>query len=137
MADLLRERLISAICTAVGGQYGITAPQDERDVPVTVVQDGEDDASTGYDIVQCTMPIGVGRAEAAATNATPAQRRAQAHAALKSLITAMHTDTTFGGLARGADYTGGGIQIEGPLVFAQCTFNVRYAFAAQTPDVAA
>jgi len=39
MPTPIREQLLAAITTAVGGEYGIPAPEDERDLPVTIVQD--------------------------------------------------------------------------------------------------
>lgn len=131
----VREQLIAAIVTAVGGEYGLSAPEDERDLPVTIVQDGSDDAATSYDTTRLTMPISIGRAEAA-TGTDRTVMRAQANAALAALITAMHLDETFGGLALGVDYTGGGIQIEaGKFVFAEASFAVRYQHLRGQPAV--
>jgi len=122
----VRERLLAAILTATGGVYGVTSPEDVRDLPVTLVVDGTDTASTNYDYSACSMPLNVGRAEAA-VGSTRDALRAQAHDALAAIITAMHADDTFGGLAVGVDYTGGGIQAEvGKYVFAEATFVVRY-----------
>lgn len=136
MADLVRERLLAKILTAVGGEYGLPTPEDERDLPVTIVQDGTDEASTTYDATQCVMPLNVARAEAAASTDRDAMRQ-QAHAALKALLAAMFTDETFDGLAVGIDYTGGGIQAEGRLVFAEAAFRVRYQHLRGQPDVLA
>lgn len=134
MTDSVRERLLNAILTAVGGQYGIPAPEDERDLPATIVQEGDDTATTNYDYTACVMPIAVARAELAA-NSNRDTMRVQGHAALKALIAAMHVDETFGGLAQGVDYTGGGIQVEaGKLVFAEATFQVRYQHLRGQPS---
>jgi len=133
----IREQLIAAILTATGGEYGVPAPEDERDLPVTLVQDGTDTASTNYDYTACSMPITVARAELAVGTDRDALR-AQAHAALAALIAAMHADETFGGLAVGVDYTGGGIQTEvGKFVFAEASFTVRYQHLRGQPSVAA
>lgn len=133
----IREQLIAAILTATGGEYGVPAPEDERDLPVTIVQDGTDSASTNYDYTACSMPITVARAELAVGTDRNALR-AQAHAALAALIAAMHTDETFGALAQGVDYTGGGIQTEvGKFVFAEASFTVRYQHLRGQPSVAA
>lgn len=135
MTDSVRERLLSAIQTALSAEYGLPAPEDERDLPVTIVQDGTDTAGQNYGYTVCSMPISVGRAEAAASVNRDTQR-AQAHAALAALITAMQADETFGGLAVGVDYTGGGIQLEaGKLVFAEATFVVRYQHLRGQPAV--
>jgi len=137
MTTSVRERLLTAILTATGGEYGVPAPEDERDLPVTLVQDGTDSASTNYDYTACSMPITVARAELAVGTDRDALR-AQAHAALAALITAMHADETFGALALGVDYTGGGIQTEvGKFVFAEASFTVRYQHLRGQPSVAA
>ena len=131
----IREQLIAAILTATGGEYGVPAPEDERDLPVTIVQDSADTASTNYDVTACSMPITVARAELAVGTDRNALR-AQAHAALAALIAAMHTDETFGALALGVDYTGGGIQTEvGKFVFAEASFTVRYQHLRGQPAV--
>lgn len=135
MTDSVRERLLNAILTTVGGEYGLSAPEDARDLPVTIVQDGSDDASQNYDYTACVMPINIGRAELA-ISANRDAMRVQAHAALAALITEMHADETFGGLALGVDYTGGGIQIEvGKIVFAEASFAVRYQHLRGQPAV--
>jgi hypothetical protein len=134
MSEPVRERLLSAIITAVGGEYGLTAPEDERDLPVTIVQDDADEATTSYDTTLCVMPLAVARAEAV-TGATRALQRKQAHAALAAIVTAMHADSTFGGLATGVDYTGGGIQIDAHMVFAEAQFRVRYQHQRGAPAV--
>lgn len=134
MTDSVRERLVNAILTATGGQYGIPAPEDERDLPVTIVQEGDDTASTNYDYTACVMPINVARAEVAASSNRDAMRL-QGHAALAAIITAMHADETFGGLAQGVDYTGGGINAEaGKLIFAEAAFRVRYQHLRGQPS---
>jgi hypothetical protein len=134
----VRERLLAAMVLATGGAYGLPSPEDERDLPVTIVQDATDTASTNYDATLCVMPLNVARAELAAPGSTRAQLRAQAHAALAAISVAMHTDETFGGLAVGVDYTGGGIQVElGKYVFAEASFNVRYQHLRGQPDVLA
>lgn len=135
MTTSVREQLIAAILTATGGKYGVPAPEDERDLPVTIVQDGTDEAATNYDTTACAMPLSVGRGELASSTTRSAQRT-QAHAALAALITAMHADETFGGLALGVDYTGGGIQLEAnKFVFAEASFTVRYAHLRGQPSV--
>ena len=137
MTTSIRERLLAAILTATGGEYGLPAPEDERDLPVTIVQDGTDSASANYDATECAMPLSIGRAEAATATSRDALRQ-QAHTALASLLTAMHADETFGGLAARVDYTGGGIQIEaGRLVFAEASFTVTYRHARGQPAVLA
>lgn len=135
MTASVRERLLVAIVAAVGGVYGLPTPEDERDLPVTIVQDGIDTWSDSYDTTLCTLPLNVGRAELAASSTRDAQRT-QAHAALAALITAMYTDPTFGGLATSVSATGGGIQLEaGKFVFAEATFTVFYQHLRGQPAV--
>lgn len=134
---VIREQLIGAILTAVSGEYGIPPPEDERDVPVTIVQDGDDEVTTSFDTDNLTMPVNVARAEAAASTDRDVMR-AHAHEMLGTLVAAMFVDETFGGLARGVDYTGGGIAMgAGPLVFAEAAFRVRYSHARGALSTAA
>lgn len=132
----VREQLLARILAAVGGEYGVRAPEDDRDLPVTIVQDGTDEASANYDATLCVMPVNVARAEEAISSDRDVMRR-QAHAALQALIEAMFTDETFGGLAVGIDYTGGGIDADGKLIFAEAAFRVRYQHLRGQPDVLA
>jgi hypothetical protein len=129
----IRERLLAAITAAVGGEYGLPAPEDERDLPVTIVQDDADEATTRYDEVQISTPIAIGRAEQALIG-DRLQLRQQANEALARLYVAMTADPTFGGLADGVDYVGGGIQAEqGKFVFAEATFRVRWRHLVGNP----
>lgn len=133
MTDSVRERLLSAIVAATNGKYASSIPEDERDLPVTVVQDGTDSASTSYDTTRLVMPVNVARAELAVAGASLDANRAQAHAAHAALITAMFADETFGGLARQIDYTGGGISMDGNFVFAEAAFQVTYQHVRGQP----
>lgn len=122
----IREQLLAAITLAVNGQYGVPTPEDERELPLTIVQDSTDEAATRYDTVEITTQIAVGRAEAA-TGTDAAALRAQANDMLAQIVTDMHADETFDGLAYGVDYAGGGIQAEvGKFVFAEASFRVRW-----------
>ncbi len=137
MAEMRRETLINKILTAVGGQYGLPSPEDARDMPVTIVQDGADEAKPGYDATQCVMPLNIGRAEAAASSNRDAMRQ-QAHAALQKIIKDVHAGGTFDGYADQVDYIGGGIEAEaGTMVFAEARFEVRYSHLRGHPDAAA
>lgn len=137
MTAPVRERLLAAIVLATGGVYGVPAPEDERDMPLTLVVDGTDTATDNYDFTTWAMPLTLGRAELAVdTSGNRAALRAQAHDALAALISAMYADTTFGALALGVDTTGGGIQLEaGKFVFAEATFTVRYQHLRGQPAV--
>ena len=127
MPTSIREQLLSAITTAVGGEYGIPAPEDERDLPVTIVEDQPEQASDDqYNLSNILMPVVVARAAQAADNDRDAMR-AQANELLASIKSEMFADESFGNLADGVQYTGGGIQTEvGRFVFAEAQFTVRY-----------
>jgi len=134
MTDSVRERLLSAITTASGGEYGEYIAVDDE-LPITVVADGDDTASTNqYGITTNVMPLTVARA-AKATSTGKAARRTQAHAALTAVIQAMFTDPTFTGLAQRLDYTGCAIQTEGAggVLSVQAFFNVSYQHLAGNP----
>lgn len=134
MPTSIREQLLGAITTALSGQYGVPAPQSEQDLPITIVQDGTDEAeTTTYNQTNVLMPLAIGKA-AVATSSNLDTMRAQAHALLDGIITTMFTDETFGGVADGIEYTGGGIQTEvGKFVFAEAQFTVRYHFTRGDP----
>ena len=124
---VVREQIIQAIVTAHGAEYGIPAPESERDLPITIVADAPDTADPDvYAQTNLIMPVAVASGAVATSNDRDAMRL-QAHDLLSSIITTMFTDETFGGLADGVDYTGGGVQTEvGKFVFAEAQFNIRY-----------
>ena len=129
----VREYLLAAITTAVSGVYRVPTPDDERDLPITFVQDSTDDCETDYDFTRLVMPVAVARAEAA-TSTDRAAQRTQANAVLAALITAMYSDETFGGLAQGITLQGQGIQTElGKYVFAEASFQVKYQHVRGDP----
>lgn len=133
MATSIREQLLAAITAAVDGEYGVPAPEDERDLPLTIVQDSSDDAAPRYDSIELVTPIAIGRAEQAIST-DRVQLRAQAHEMLARIVTDMAADETFGGLAVGVDYAGGGIQAEvGKFVFAEASFRVRWRHLRGNP----
>ena len=141
MPDPIREQLLAAITTAVGGEYSIPAPEDERDLPVTIVQDGTDEAAAIYGNSAWVTPVAVATAQAAVdtsvmtSTAARAALRAQAHDMLAALHTALHADPTFGGLADGIDDAGQGIQTEiGRFVFAELQIRVRWHHVRGHPD---
>lgn len=135
MPTSIREQLLSAITTAVGGEYGVPAPDDERDLPITIVQDGEEVATpTSYGGTDYEIPLVVARAEAAPASTEGQTRseyqnamRGKCHEMLAAIQQEMFADETFSGLADGVDYTGGSIATEvGRLCFAEAQFSVRY-----------
>lgn len=140
MPTPIREQLLAAITTAVGGEYSIPAPEDERDLPVTIVQDGTDEAGALYGYSAWVTPVAVATAQAAvdtsalSSTAARAALRAQAHEMLAALHHALNADPTFGGLAEGFDEDGQGIQTEiGKFVFAELQIRVRWHHVRGNP----
>jgi hypothetical protein len=134
MTDSVRERLLAAITAAALGEYGEYIAVDDE-LPVTVVADGDDQATTDqYGITTNSMPVTLARAEKAIST-SKAARRTQAHAAVTLLVQRMFADSTFGGLAHGLTYTGCGIQTEGAgaVITAQAFFTVTYQHLAGNP----
>ena len=122
----VRERLLAAITTAVGGVYRVPSAEDERDLPLVFVQDGPDEGSTNYDYTTLVMPVSVATA-AEAVSTDRALLRAQAHELLADLVADMQADETFGGLALGLELVGVSINTElGKFVFAESAWQVTY-----------
>jgi hypothetical protein len=134
-AGPIREMLLRRITAAVDGLYRVPAPDDERDLPVTIVQDAADEVDTAYGMHRIAMPVSIARAQAALDTDASALRT-QAHEALAGIVREVYADETFRGLADGVDYVGGGIQTElGKFVFAEASFRVRYHHARGNPFV--
>lgn len=127
MPTSIREQLLVKITAAVGGEFFVPTPIDERNLPVTVVVDQPDAADDQvYGFHALAMPVVIARI-AETTSTDGAELRAQANALLAALIQEMYVNETFDGLADGLDYAGGGIQTEvGKFLFAEATFSVRY-----------
>lgn len=127
MPTSIREQILAAVTTAVSGEYGVPAPESERDLPLTIVQDGPEEASTdAYGYTAVLLPLAVGKV-AAATSTDKDVMRAQGNELLAGTIVEMFVDETFGGLADGVEYTGGGIQAEvGKFIFSEAQFVIRY-----------
>ena len=126
MALSIREQILDAITTVVGGKYGVPAPVDERDLPQTVVDDGQDTISAEYDTSRIETPVVIARAEKA-TGSTNEELRTQANAIYASIIQEVGADETFSGLADEAEPTGGLIIAEvGKFVEAQVVFTIRF-----------
>lgn len=130
----VREQLLDAIITAVGGVYDVSAPDDERDLPLTVIADDIDSPRDGsYGEHALTLPVTIGRADKS-TSTDRDVMRAEAGELLANVIQEMYADETFGGLAEGVDFEGGGIETQvGKFVFAEARFEVRYHFQRGDP----
>lgn len=133
MTAPVREQLLAALTTAVGGEYRLPSPDGERDLPKTFVQDSTDESGEDYDFTSHVTPVAVARI-AEATGTTTADRRAQANEMLAELVQAMYADPTFGGLAQGVDMVGQGVQVElSKFVFAEASFRVRWRHVRGDP----
>lgn len=124
----IREQIMAALIAAVSGEYGTPAPEDERDLPITIVQETGLDVATQdeYGFTNVEIPVSVASAVIAASNDRDAMR-AQANELLASIISTVFADAPLGALVDGIQYTGGGIQTElGKFVFAEAQFSVRY-----------
>lgn len=140
MPTAIREQVLAAVTAAVGGEYGIPAPEDERDLPVTIVQDGTDETGSYYGTSAWITPIAVATARAAVDTSAMtdtqarAALRAQAHEMLAGLLAALNADPTFGGVVDGFDEDGQGIQTEvGKFVFAEIQIRVRWHHVRGNP----
>ncbi len=125
MATSIREQLLAAITTAVGGEYGAPFPERPSDLPATRVLDGDDEATDHYGVSAIETALEIGRG-ANATDLDMTAMRTQAHGLLADLITEVHADETFGGLANGIQYNGGGIAADNQFVFAVAQFTVLW-----------
>jgi hypothetical protein len=126
MPTPVREQLLAAVTAAVSGEFARTVPVSERELPVTIVQDGGETATTSYDTTQIETEVVIARAEAATSGDLEAMR-AQANTVLADLITDMYADETFGALADGLDFNGGTINTQlGKMVFAEANFTLRW-----------
>lgn len=134
MPTSIREQILAAVATATSAEYGVPAPENERDLPITIMEDGQETVESdayGHSLVE--LPVVVASAAVAVDNDGDAMR-AQANALLASLVSAMFTDETFGGLAERTEYTAGAIQTEiGKFVFAEAQFLIRYTHLRGDP----
>lgn len=126
MPTSVREQVLAAITAAVGGKYGVPSPDDERDLPLTVLDDGQDVATHEYGRTDVATPVAIARLEKATSNDREVLRK-QANEILAQIQVDIAADETFGELADEAEYTGGVISSElGKWVGAEAFFTVRY-----------
>jgi hypothetical protein len=134
----VRERIIRKLAARVGAGRNLDS-YDARDLPITVLVTGDDEAfETAYSMTRVTMPVTIARA-IALTGVKGDDWHSAAEAALAELITeAFDTahDDDLADLVDGIDYTGGGAEIltdgaKGAAV--QISLGVRYAFVHGNP----
>jgi len=128
----IREQLLVAINAAVGGEYITEIPTDERELPVTMVADDVESATSDYDQTVIELPVAIARA-AVATGRSGDEQRTQANALLAEVVSEISTDETFGGLAQTSEYTGGGIAINTSFVAAEAQFLVTFSHVRGDP----
>ena len=122
----IREQMLAALTSAVSGTYAVDAPVSEREVPITVLLDGEDEALADYDCIRNNTPVSIARVELAGS-ADKTEQRKQANRIMASIVKDVAANETLGGLADGIDYNGGGISVDvGKFVFGEASFTVRW-----------
>jgi hypothetical protein len=133
----IREQILQALATRTGASRQLAA-YDPRDLPITILVDGEETAAEGlYGMTNVTMPVTFARAIPLTGVKADAWHTA-AQKALADLIEEIYTgdDDTLGGLADGIDYAGGQAEIltdGGNGAAVQVSANVRYAFVHGNP----
>ncbi|GAB5451834.1 MAG: hypothetical protein Hals2KO_21620 [Halioglobus sp.] len=127
MAELVRERILDAITTAVSGEYDTPEPVDEAQLPITLVSDEVDEGSIDeYGIATVVTPVVIGRAELTSEKSLTNKRR-HAHRMYGALYTEMFEDESFGGLVESVEMINGAIAIESSkFVYAEIRFAVTW-----------
>ena len=128
----IREQLLAAITTAVGGVYDTEIPTDERELPITLVFDEPESAEENYDETIITLPLSIAKA-AVGISRDQTALRAQANELLAGIISAVIINETFGGLAQKASYEGGGIVLHNKFIAAEAQFLIIYSYLRDDP----
>jgi hypothetical protein len=134
MPTPIREQILSAISTAVDGEYDLPLPVDEQELPWCSVKEGEETASDDeYGNTTIEMEVVVGRG-ALAANSDREELRKQGSYLLAGVIADMYADETFTGLVERTSYSGGFAQAElGKMCLVAATFSVRYTTVRGDP----
>ncbi len=132
----IREQIIRNLAARVGASRRLEM-YDERDLPITVLQEGDDQAAeTGYDMTQVSMSISVARA-IPMTGVKGDAWYTELNDALADLIVELYTGgDDIGGLAQGIDYVSGSVDLVTDAsagAGVAVTVNVRYAFVRGNP----
>ena len=107
----IREQIIRNLATRVGASRRLEM-YDERDLPITVLQEGDDQAAEGrYGLTNVTMSVSVARA--IPMNGVKSDTwYTELNTALANLITELYTGgDDIGGLAHGMDYVSGSVDL--------------------------
>ena len=132
----IRERIISALANRTGAVRRLRE-YDKTDLPITVLQEGDDSASEGlYGMTNVNMQVSIARAIAMSGTKGDAWY-SDLNDELATLITEVFTGgDDLGGLAEGMDYVSGSVDLltEGGVgAGVAVTVNVRYSFVHGNP----
>ena len=136
MSVPIREQIIQKLATRVGATRRLEM-YDERDLPVTVLQEGDDTAAEGlYGLTNVTTSISVARA-IPMTGVKADDWYTQLNTALANLISELYTGgDDVDGLAHGMDYVSGSVDLltDGSVgAGVAVTVAVRYSFVHGNP----
>lgn len=133
MPTPIREQILQAITDAVGGEYYADIPEDERDLPLTSVVDGEDEAATdAYGVTNVTTLVQVVRAQKADSR-EKSDMRAQCNGILADMVVELSSDSATKALVDGIDYISGAIVPESDGCSGIASFNIRWHHVAGDP----
>ena len=132
----IREQIIRNLAARVGAARRLEM-YDERDLPITVLQEGDDQAAEGrYGLTNVTMSISVARA-IPMTGVKSDTWYTELNNALANLITELYTGgDDVGGLAMGMDYVSGSVDLVTDAsagAGVAVTVNVRYSTVHGNP----
>lgn len=132
----IRERIISALANRTGAVRRLRE-YDKTDLPITVLQEGDDNASEGlYGMTNVNMQVSIARAISMSGTKGDAWY-SDLNDELATLITEVFTGgDDLGGLAEGMDYVSGSVDLltEGGVgAGVAVTVNIRYSFVHGNP----
>lgn len=136
MSTPIREQILQALATRTGASRRL-AMYDTRDLPITVLQEGDDAPADGrYGLTNVVMPVTFGRA-VSMEGVKDDQWYTTLNTELADLIDEIYgTDDTIGGLAHGMDYVSGSVDLLTDAASGggvAVTVNVRYSFVHGNP----
>ena len=132
----IREQIIQALAARVGATRRL-AMYDERDLPITVLQEGDDTAAEGlYGMTNVSTSISIARA-IRMDGVKDDSWYTELNTALADLIVELYAGgDDIGGLAHGMDYVSGSVDLltdGGVGAGVAVTVNVRYSFVHGNP----
>jgi len=132
----IRERILRELVRRTGAVRRLES-YDERDLPITVLQEGDDNATEGlYGMTQVTTQVSIARA-LRMTGVKGNDWYTELNTALANLIREIFAGgDDLGGLALGMDYVSGSVDLltdAGQGAGVAVTVSVRYAFVHGNP----